>query len=84
MAVNKEGTGYTFFFSIAMVVVVGATLAFAYEALRPRQIENMKQEKMKDILKAIGIDVEMKEAPEEFKTYIVKRIILNSEGEVIS
>ena len=83
MAVNKEGTGYTLGFSAAMVVVVGAILAVAAMALKPAQQENIKQEKMQNILSSVGIEVSRAEAPENFSKYITQRLVLNASGAVI-
>ena len=40
MAIDKNSTGYTFLFSIAMVVVVGTALAFTALSLKDRQDAN--------------------------------------------
>lgn len=83
MALNSNSNGYTFGFAIVMVVVVGAVLSFAAIALKPKQKENLKQEKMQNILSSIKIDVSRAEAAEQFTDYVKKRYILNSEGAVI-
>ena len=66
MAIDKNSNGFTFGFAIVMVVVVGAILAIAAMALKTPQTENIKREKMKDILAAIQVEVSMDEAPEAF------------------
>lgn len=81
---NKEGTGFTFGFAIIMVVVVGALLSIAAMGLKPFQKENLKQEKMKNVLSSVGIEVSMSEASTNFEKYITKRIMLNHKGEVLS
>ena len=53
MAINKNGTGYTFGFAIVMVIVVGAALAVTSMSLKPRQQANAADKKMMDILGAI-------------------------------
>lgn len=84
MAINKEGTGFTFGFAIIMVVVVGALLSLAAMGLKPFQKENLKQEQMKNILSSVGIEVEMSEASENFDKYIAKRIMLDAEGNILN
>jgi len=84
MAINKEGTGFTFGFAIIMVVVVGALLSLAAMGLKPFQKENLKQEQMKNILGSVGIEVEMSEASTNFDKFIVKRIMLDSDGNVLN
>ena len=83
MALNSNSNGYTFGFAIVMVVVVGAVLSFAAIGLKPKQKENLKQEKMQNILSSIKIDVSRAEAADQFTDYVKKRYILNSEGTVI-
>ena len=53
MDVNKNS--YIFTFSIILVVVVGAVLAFAAESLKPFQKENQRLEKMQNILSSVKI-----------------------------
>lgn len=84
MAMNTNSNGYTFGFAIAMVVVVGAILSFAAMGLKPKQKENLKQEKMQNILSSIKIEVSRPEAAAQFQDYVKTRYILNSDGEVIS
>lgn len=69
-----------------MVVVVGAALAFAAEQLKPFQQDNMKQEKMKNILMAVDLmskDDDMKDAPELFGQVVLERYLINFNGEII-
>lgn len=82
-SVNKTNTNsYTFIFAIIMVVVVGVVLAFAATSLQPLQYENMRQEKMQNILGTVGVQTERSEAESLFKQYVKEQIVLNSEGEV--
>ena len=81
--VNKTNTNsYTFIFAIIMVVVVGVVLAFAATSLQPLQYENMRQEKMQNILATIGIQTDRAGAQELFEQYIKKQVVLNNRGEV--
>lgn len=56
MAINRESNGYTITFAIIMVVIVGGLLAFISMSLKPVQQANVDNEKMQNILQAIGID----------------------------
>lgn len=88
MSINKEGNSYTMIFAIIMVVIVGGLLAFISSTLKPIQMENVKNEKMQNILQAIGIEetanVTRDEAGAIFNDYITERIILNFDGNVKS
>lgn len=86
MAINRDSNGYTFAFAIIMVVVVGAILASLAMGLKDLQQENMKQEKMRDILvsvQAMEKDQAMTEAPDLFSKYISKRVLLDAKGNTI-
>lgn len=80
--VNKTNTnGYTFGFAIVMVVVVGTVLAFAATSLQPRQYENMRIDKMQQILGTVGIQVETTEAEQTYDEVIVEEIVLDNQGQ---
>ena len=88
MSINKESNGYTLLFASIMVIVVGGLLAFVATTLKPIQQENVKNEKMQNILQAIGLD-ELKEVSRDeagalFNNYITKRIVLDFDGNVVS
>lgn len=80
--INKTNTnGYTFAFAIIMVVVVGTILAYAATSLQPRQYENMRIDKMQQILATVGIQVETTEAEEVYNEVIVEEIVLDVQGQ---
>ncbi len=82
-SVNKTNTNsYTFIFAIIMVIVVGVVLAFAATSLQPLQYENMRQEKMQNILATVGVQVERSEAEALFDENIKEQLVLNNEGKV--
>lgn len=73
---------YTFLFSTVLIVVAGLLLALAAEGLKPFQNENVKREKMQNILAAVGMDVSAEKAEEAFNQYIVEQIVLDGNGQV--
>ncbi len=86
MAIDKNSNGFTFGFAIAMVVIVGAILSVLAMSLKPKQKENLSQEKMKNILTSAGImtsDQDMAEAPSLFDQYVKDQYILDASGQVI-
>ena len=83
MAIDRNSNAFTFGFAIAMVIVVGTTLAFLSVILKPYQVKNEKDKKMIDILGAINVDADRKNAEEMYKSYIVDSKVLNSKGEPI-
>jgi Na+-transporting NADH:ubiquinone oxidoreductase subunit C len=79
--VNKTNSNsYTFIFAIIMVVVVGVVLAFAATSLQPMQYENMRQEKMQNILATVGVETDRAGAEALFEEYIKEQLVLDNEG----
>ena len=83
MALDRNSNGFTFGFAIAMVIVVGSVLASLSVALKPAQLKNDRDKKMMDILGAINVEADRKNAEELYNTYIVDSKVLNAKGEVI-
>ena len=88
MAINKESNGYTILFATIMVIIVGGLLAFISSSLKPLQDANVKNEKMQNILQAIGLDemadLQRDEAGGIFNDFIKRRITINYKGEILS
>lgn len=81
-SVNKTNTNaYTFIFAIIMVIVVGTVLAFAATSLQPLQYENMRQEKMQNILATVGVETDRAGAEALFAEYITESVVLDSNGQ---
>ena len=87
MGINKDSNAYTVIFATAMVVIVGGLLAFVSTSLKPLQEDNVRNEKKQLILKAIGSDetksITREDAGEQFEKYVVERLILDYEGNII-
>ena len=79
---NRDSNGYTFGFAAAMVLVVASVLAFTASSLKDLQAENVRKEKMQNILSTIGIEVDREGAEELFNTYIVEQLALRNNGTV--
>lgn len=83
MAIDRNSNAFTFGFAIAMVIVVGTTLAFLSITLKPYQVKNAKDKKMMNILGAINVDADRSNAAEMYSTYIVDSKVLNNKGESV-
>jgi len=88
MAVDRDSNGYTVLFATIMVIVVGGLLAFISDSLKPIQKANTTNEKMQNILQAIGLDemrdLQRNDAGPIFNDYIKRRITINYKGEILS
>lgn len=80
MDVNKNS--YTFTFASVMVILVAAILSFAATNLKPMQDNNIRLEKMQNILSSINVEVSREEAEETYKKYIKEELVLNNSQEV--
>ncbi|MCM4154800.1 Na(+)-translocating NADH-quinone reductase subunit C [Gramella sp. AN32] len=79
---KTNSNGYTFMFAIILVVVVASVLAFTATSLQPTQRENVRQEKMQNILATVGIETDRPGAKVLYDKYIIEQLALNSEGDV--
>lgn len=75
---------YIFIYASVMVVAVAILLATTATLLKPAQDNNVKIEKMQQILKSANVMVEPKEAIAAYNKYIVREIAVNGKGEVIA
>lgn len=83
MAINKDSNAYTFTFAIIMCVVVGTLLAVAATALKPYQDENVRKEKMKNILAAIQVESTLDDAQANYEKYVKESIVIDATGKPI-
>lgn len=83
MAIDKNSNGFTFTFAIIMVVVVGSLLAFTYMQLKPAQQENIRREKMQNILAAMNVKVARDEAPAQYARLIKQVPLLDARGKLV-
>ncbi len=97
MKFDRNSNIYTFIFTIILVSVVGILLASAYTFFKPFHENNIRQEKMTDLLYTIGLDkqklaevakakglnLSYKLIEQYFEKYFVKQIALNEKGEEV-
>ncbi|RXP64617.1 Na(+)-translocating NADH-quinone reductase subunit C [Lutibacter sp. HS1-25] len=85
MARNTESNGYTVAFATAMVLIVGALLAFVASSLKEKIAENKRIEKQQNILYAMGVNnndetsvefVSKANVESDFSKYIVKQLVI--------
>lgn len=85
MKYDKNSNGYTFIFSILLVVVVGAALAAVAIGLKPIQEINGAIKKKMDILGALGIECTRETANDLYDQYILadECVVVSAQGTVI-
>lgn len=88
MAFDRDSNVYTIVFSTIMVVIVGGLLAYVSMSLSPAQQANISNEKMQNILQAIGIPetdgIQREDAGKVFNDFVKRRITINYNGEILS
>ena len=78
---DRNSNAYTFLFVVLLIAVVASALALTATSLQPEQAENVKNEKMQNILGTVGIEVARDSAQIPFDKYIVERIALDNNGQ---
>ena len=81
---NRDSNMYTFLFVGIMVIGIASILAFTSQTLKPMQKENVKNEKMQNILSTVGINVSREEAKDLYSKYITEELALKIDGTVNS
>ncbi|MCM1290439.1 MAG: NADH:ubiquinone reductase (Na(+)-transporting) subunit C [Prevotella sp.] len=81
---NRESNTYTVIYSIVLVIVVGVALSLIYQALRPRQEENIANDTKKQILAAALITPRSGESISElYASHITDSFIVDINGDKI-
>ena len=79
---SRDSNLYTFLFVGIMIVGIASILAYTSQTLKPMQDENVKNEKMQNILSTVGINVRREEAEKSYKKYIVEELALKIDGSI--
>ena len=77
---NRDSNVYTFIFAAIMVFVVASTLAFTASSLKSLQADNVRKEKMQNILSTIGIETDREKAETLYKKYVDVTLALDHTG----
>jgi len=75
---------YIFIYASVMVIVVAAILSSAASFLKPFQEQNVRTEKIMNILSSVDIRTEKVDADANYQKYIVEEYTINREGEIVS
>lgn len=79
---NKQSNSYTIIYTIVLVLVVGLGLSLVYNALRPAQLDNIANDKKRQILAAALISPKDGEnIADLYKAHIIDSYTVNYEGE---
>ncbi len=82
---NRQSNTYTIIYSTVLVVLVGVILSVVYQALKPMQDENIKNDTRRQILAAALISPKESESIADlWNDHIVSEYIVNDKGEKIN
>ncbi|WKZ67820.1 MAG: NADH:ubiquinone reductase (Na(+)-transporting) subunit C [Flavobacteriales bacterium] len=83
MAFDKNSNSFTFIFATVLVVVVGTLLAVTFLALKPAYDENVRREKMQNILASMNVKVERDAAPAKYQELVKETLLVDAEGKPV-
>lgn len=82
---NRQSNVYTIIYSIILVVLVGVTLSVVYQALRPKQVENIENDTKRQILAAaLIVPSDGESIGDLYAEHIKASYIVNDKGEKAS
>ena len=80
---NTNSNTYTVIYSIGLVVVVAAVLAFVAKFLQPMQDENVKKDTISQILTAAGVEYTPDNVLEAYDEAIKEAILVDINGQTV-
>jgi Na+-transporting NADH:ubiquinone oxidoreductase subunit C len=79
---NRDSNLYTFLFATIMVFVVATVLAYTSQSLKELQLENVRKEKMQNILSTVGVIIDRDGAELLFNKYIEDQLAIQNDGSI--
>lgn len=81
---NRQSNTYTIIYSAILVLVVGVVLSVVYQALRPKQVENIANDTKRQILASARIIPEKGQSISDlYNRHISDSFIVNSNGQKV-
>lgn len=79
---NTNSNTYIFIYASVMVIIIAAVLSTAATLLKDKQLQNVKNEKMKAILASANIESTPEVAQELYDKYITEEWVISPSGEI--
>ncbi len=79
---NTDSNKHTYIFAGVMVITIAFVLSFTSESLKELKADNVKKEKMQNILFAAGINVSRDESEDLYTQYIIEELSLKNNGDI--
>ena len=79
---NRQSNTYTIIYAMVLVLLVGVGLSVVYQALRPKQEENIANDIKRQILaSALIVPADGESIGDLYSKHIKKAIVVNSKGD---
>ena len=79
---NTESNRHTYLFAGIMVITIAFVLSFTSESLKELKLDNVKKEKMQNILSTVGVNVTRDESEALYNQYIIEELSLTHNGDI--
>lgn len=79
---KRDSNLYTFLFIGLLIVGIASILTFTARTLKPLQDENVRNEKMQNILSTVGVNVNREEAESNYNKFIIQELSLKLDGSI--
>ena len=79
---DRDSNLYTFLFATIMVFVIAIVLAYTSQSLKGLQKENIRKEKMQNILSTVGVITNREGAEALYDKYIEEQIAVQNDGSI--
>ena len=79
---DRDSNLYTFLFATIMVFIIAIVLAYTSQSLKDLQKENIRKEKMQNILSTVGVITNREGAEELYDKYIEEQIAVQNDGSI--
>ncbi|MFV0554976.1 MAG: NADH:ubiquinone reductase (Na(+)-transporting) subunit C [Mangrovibacterium sp.] len=81
---DRNSNSYTFIYAAVMVIVVAAILSFAATNLKKAQQQNVKIEKMQNILASVNVAADAATAEDTYNKTVTNSYVVNAKGEQVA
>ena len=79
---DRDSNRHTYLFAGIMVITIAFVLSFISESLKELKLDNVKKEKMQNILSTVGVNVSRDESEDLYNQYIIEELSLTHDGDI--
>lgn len=79
---DRDSNRHTYLFAGIMVITIAFVLSFISESLKELKLDNVKKEKMQNILSTVGVNVTRDESEALYNQYIIEELSLTHNGDI--